>query len=102
MLRWTLALLVVANLLFLAWSRNDLASLGLGPVSESEPQRLQQQLRPEVIVLRPARSDAVPPPAEDAASETATATDAASNAVPAASAASAPEGVEASAPAAAP
>ena len=55
MLRWTLALLLVANLLFLAWSQHWLAPLGLGPVSQSEPQRLSQQMHPEAIVLRPAR-----------------------------------------------
>ncbi|MBP7968434.1 MAG: hypothetical protein KAZ24_03130 [Brachymonas sp.] len=55
MLRWMLALVVVANLLFLAWSQHWLAPLGLGPVSQSEPQRLSQQMHPEAIVLRPAR-----------------------------------------------
>ncbi|MFV0600680.1 MAG: hypothetical protein ACK5NE_02455 [Brachymonas sp.] len=56
MLRWMLALVVMANLLFLAWSQHWLAPLGLGPVSQREPQRLQQQVRPEAIVLRPAPS----------------------------------------------
>ena len=55
MLRWMLALVVVANLLFLAWSQHWLAPLGLGPVSQSEPLRLSQQTHPEAIVLRPAR-----------------------------------------------
>ena len=55
MLRWMLALVVVANLLFLAWSQHWLAPLGLGPVSQSEPQRLSQQMHPEAIVLRPAQ-----------------------------------------------
>ena len=55
MLRWMLALVVVANLQFLAWSQHWLAPLGLGPVSQSEPQRLSQQMHPEAIVLRPAR-----------------------------------------------
>ena len=55
MLRWMLAFVVVANLLFLAWSQHWLAPLGLGPVSQSEPQRLSQQMHPEAIVLRPAR-----------------------------------------------
>ena len=55
MLRWMLALVVVANLLFLAWSQHWLAPLGLGPVSQSEPQRLSQQMHPEAIVRRPAR-----------------------------------------------
>ena len=58
MLRWMLALVVVANLLFLAWSQHWLAPLGLGPVSQSEPQRLSQQMHPEAIVLRPARPTA--------------------------------------------
>lgn len=58
MLRWMLALVVVANLLFLAWSQHWLAPLGLGPVSQSEPQRLSQQMHPEAIVLRPARPSA--------------------------------------------
>jgi hypothetical protein len=56
MLRWMLALVVMANLLFLAWSQHWLAPLGLGPVSQREPQRLQQQVRPEAIGLRPAPS----------------------------------------------
>ena len=52
MLRWMLALVVVANLLFLAWSQHWLAPLGLGPVSQREPQRLQQQVRPEMLQIR--------------------------------------------------
>ncbi|MDO4795107.1 MAG: hypothetical protein Q4A28_04090 [Brachymonas sp.] len=58
MLRWTLALIVLANLLFFAWSQHWLAPLGLAPMSEGEPYRLQEQLHPEAIVLRPARSEA--------------------------------------------
>ncbi|MDO4769733.1 MAG: hypothetical protein Q4A11_05135 [Brachymonas sp.] len=58
MLRWTLALVVLANLLFFAWSQHWLAPLGLAPVSEGEPYRLQEQLHPEAIVLRPARPEA--------------------------------------------
>lgn len=57
MLRWTLALVVLANLLFFAWSQHWLAPLGLAPVAEGEPYRLQEQLHPEAIVLRPARPE---------------------------------------------
>ena len=64
MLRWILALVVMANLLFLAWSRHWLAPLGLVPESESEPYRLQQQVQPQAIVLRPvsAHNTAAPVP----------------------------------------
>lgn len=58
MLRWILALVVLANLLFFAWSQHWLAPLGLAPMSEGEPYRLQEQLHPEAIVLRPARPEA--------------------------------------------
>ena len=85
MLRWMLALVVVANLLFLAWSQHWLAPLGLGPVSQSEPQRLSQQMHPEAIVLRPAR-----PAASASASASASAAPQGASAVIAASAVSAP------------
>ena len=57
MLRWILALVVVANLLFLAWSQHWLAPLGLAPEPAGEPYRLQQQVQPEAIVLRPVRPE---------------------------------------------
>ena len=87
MLRWMLALVVVANLLFLAWSQHWLAPLGLGPVSQSEPQRLSQQMHPEAIVLRTAL-----PAVSASASATASAAAApqSASAVIAASAVSAP------------
>ena len=88
MLRWMLALVVVANLLFLAWSQHWLAPLGLGPVSQSEPQRLSQQMHPEAIVLRPAR----PAASASAAPQGASAVIAASAVSAPASAASAASG----------
>lgn len=74
MLRWTLALVVLANLLFFAWSQHWLAPLGLAPVAEGEPYRLQEQLHPQAIVLRPARPEtssrlAPAPTAADAPAE---------------------------------
>jgi len=49
MLRATVALLVVANLLFFAWTRGW---IGTPPShGEREPERLQQQVRPELVKL---------------------------------------------------
>jgi hypothetical protein len=54
--RWrVLALvLVVANLGYFAWSRGAFSVFGLQPArfSESEPHRVQQQVRPELLQIR--------------------------------------------------
>ena len=48
----TLALLLVlANVLFWAWSSGSLKIFGWAPIDPREPQRLEEQLRPEVIQL---------------------------------------------------
>jgi len=48
----TLALLLVlANLLFWAWSSGGLKLVGWVPIDPREPQRVEEQLRPEVIQL---------------------------------------------------
>ena len=62
MLKYWLALLVVLNAAALAWQWDALAPLGLGPQQHQEPERLQQQLRPEAIqpVLAPSVSNAAP------------------------------------------
>lgn len=44
-------LLILANGLFFAWSQGYLAVYGLVPQRSTEPQRLQQQIRPEAIRL---------------------------------------------------
>lgn len=49
MLRLSVLLLLLANAAFFAWSQGLLASAGLAPVSPSEPQRIEQQLRPNDI-----------------------------------------------------
>lgn len=51
MTRWFIGALVLANALFFVWSQGYLALYGWAPVEQSEPQRLQQQLRPEAIVV---------------------------------------------------
>jgi hypothetical protein len=65
MLKYGVALLVVLNALALAWQWNALAPWGWGPQQHQEPERLQQQLRPEAIqpVRAPSVEDA--PPAQD-------------------------------------
>jgi hypothetical protein len=62
------ALLVIANLAFLAWAQGGLSPWLQPPgASEREPQRLRLQVRPEsVIVLSPQAASAAmapPPPA---------------------------------------
>jgi hypothetical protein len=54
MLRLIVLLLLLANGSFFAWSQGLLLAWGLGPVQQAEPQRLQQQVRPETVrVLQP-------------------------------------------------
>jgi len=49
MLRLLVLLLLLANGAYFAWSKGLLADYGLAPVSQSEPQRLTLQIRPEAI-----------------------------------------------------
>lgn len=48
MVMWVL---VLANGLFFAWSQGYLRGYGLAPAVQSEPQRVQQQIHPEAIVV---------------------------------------------------
>lgn len=57
------ALLLVLNLGWLAWSQGWLQPLGLGPVVQTEPERLQRQLHPEALRIGPLSA---PPPATPA------------------------------------
>jgi hypothetical protein len=43
--------LAVINLLFWMWSNGSLRVFGWGPVDPREPQRVEEQLRPEVVRL---------------------------------------------------
>jgi hypothetical protein len=49
MLRALVALLLLANLGFWAWSSGALESLGLAPARERDPARLAQQVRPQAV-----------------------------------------------------
>ncbi len=51
MLRFFVILLLLANGAYFAWSHGHLAVLGLAPVSQSEPGRMQAQIRPEALRL---------------------------------------------------
>ncbi len=54
MLRLLVLLLLLANGAYFAWSKGLLAAYGLAPASQSEPQRLEQQIRPEAMrILSP-------------------------------------------------
>lgn len=51
MLRLTAILLVLANLLYWGWTQRLLAPLGLAPTEQREPERVQNQIRPEALRL---------------------------------------------------
>jgi hypothetical protein len=53
MLRIALLILLLANAGYFAWSQGALTSLGWAPQQHNEPERLQQQLRPETLQLKP-------------------------------------------------
>ena len=53
MLRLVVLLLLLANAGYFAWSQGQLSAVGLAPVQQSEPQRLEQQIQPESIRLLP-------------------------------------------------
>ncbi len=80
MLRTSLLVLILANLVFYLWSHDDLRALGLSARTVGEPQRLLRQVNADrLVLLRPA-----------------------SAAAPARGPASAPSGAAAAAPASAP
>lgn len=51
MLRVAIWVLLLANAAYFAWTQGYLAPLGLAPEEQSEPQRLQSQVRPEALRL---------------------------------------------------
>ncbi len=69
MLRFIVLLLLLANGLYFAWSQGHLAVLGFAPTQQTEPQRLQAQIKPEAMrLLNPTEAKrvevlaAAPPP----------------------------------------
>jgi hypothetical protein len=51
MLRIVVLVLVLLNSAYFAWSQGWLLGLGYGPTQQREPQRLNQQIRPESLRL---------------------------------------------------
>jgi hypothetical protein len=49
MLRLAVLLLLLANAGYFAWSQNLLASWGFAPAQQSEPHRIEQQIRPQAV-----------------------------------------------------
>lgn len=101
MLRIAFLVLLLANAGYYAWSGGMLRGVGLGPEDPSEPQRLAQQIRPEILRLQPPAASA----SASASASPSTAQASAAPAVPAAAAASvaapAASGVASTAPVAA-
>ena len=63
MLKYWLAILLVLNAAVLAWQWDAFARWGHGPNLQREPERLQQQVRPDALkfeVLPPAAATAEP------------------------------------------
>ena len=57
MLRNVVYALAVANLLFWLWNDGSLRFLGLGPKLVQEPHRLENQVDPELLTIKPAASE---------------------------------------------
>lgn len=49
MLRLSILLLLLLNTLYFAWGNGWLLSMGWGPASQTEPQRLAQQINPQAL-----------------------------------------------------
>lgn len=49
MLRLLILVLLLVNLLYFAWSQGQLAGLGYAPPTQSEPQRVQNQIKPSAV-----------------------------------------------------
>jgi hypothetical protein len=78
MLRFLVLLLLVANAAYLAWAQGYLAIVGLAPALQTEPQRIQNQIKPEAIRLL-SSAEAKRAQATISASSTATSTVAATS-----------------------
>lgn len=59
MLRSLVLLLVLLNTVYYAWSQQMLQAYGFAPSQQGEPDRLRQQIRPEMLIIEstdPART----------------------------------------------
>jgi hypothetical protein len=53
MLRLAVLLLILAKAAYFAWSQGHLVAWGVAPAQQSEPQRLEQQIKPQAVRLLP-------------------------------------------------
>jgi hypothetical protein len=63
-LRFLVLLLVLLNAVYFAWSQHMLQAYGFAPTQQGEPARLNQQIRPELLIIEsvdPARVGAAEP-----------------------------------------
>lgn len=60
-MRTLLLALLLVNLVFFAWSQGWMAGVGLGPVTQREPQRLALQIHPEQVQITPLASASATP-----------------------------------------
>ena len=72
MLRLLILLLLLANVAYFAWTQGALSKLGMAPAHQTEPELLQLQVHPELLLVTPATSaptaPATPPAPTEAAS----------------------------------
>ena len=69
MLRIVFLLLLLGNAGYYMWSHGYLAGMGLAPELQSEPQRLQEQIKPDALVLQQPEAAPAPEPAKTEPSE---------------------------------
>lgn len=82
MLRLAVVLLLLANAGYYTWAHGLLRDWGLGPTSQTEPQRLQQQIEPHKLRLLPSESQNTDPrPSSTAPADTAVGSAASAGAV---------------------
>ncbi len=82
MMRWILALLLVLNALTLTWQWDAFATWGVGPNTAREPERMQQQLRPDGLKIETSATAEKRMAAERAAAAQTAASEAAADPAP--------------------
>jgi len=73
MLRLLILLLLLANVTYFAWTNGALAKLGFVPAHQTEPDRIQQQVHLERLLVTPALSAPAALAAPSSPSDTASA-----------------------------
>jgi hypothetical protein len=79
MLRLLFLVLLLANVLFFAWSQGMLSTLGFAPAQQREPQRVTNQIRPELVRVLPVQAAQAAASAANASPASSTPTQAATS-----------------------